>query len=141
MTLKKLSLATAALAASIGVALAGGAFNGFPIVGDPGNDVCLSFGNNGVCNQFSPAGPATITGNENIPADTGLASGQNPQTVLIPSALLGSYNARINRLIGGDFGTNLWQRGTTPVSAATPSTTVIGADRWAVYSSTNTVTV
>jgi hypothetical protein len=49
--------------------------------------------------------------------------------------------AKGNALIGGDASTNLWQRGTTPVSAATPSTTVIGADRWAVYSSGNTVTV
>lgn len=139
--MKKLLIAAAGLAVSASVALAGGAFNGYPIVGDPGNDVCLSFGNNGVCNQFSPAGPSATTGAENIPADTNLPSGQNPQTVLIPSSLLGGFNNRVNRLIGGDFTTNLWQRGTTPLSAATPSTSTMSADRWAIYSSGNTVTV
>jgi hypothetical protein len=139
--MRKLLIASAALAASVGVAIAGGAFNGFPIVGDPGNDVCLSYGNNNVCNQYSPAGPNGITGVESIPADTNNASGTNPQTVLIPSALVGGFNNRVNRLIGGDFNTNLWQRGTTPLSSATPSTPVMGPDRWAVYSSTNTVSV
>lgn len=138
--LKKLSLSILAVGLTAGIALAGGAFNGFPIVGDPGNDICLSFGNNGVCNQFSPAGPNSSTGIESIPADTN-STNQGQQTVLVPSVLLGSYNTRVNRLIGGDFGINLWQRGTTPVSGASPSTAVIGADRWAVYSSTNVVTV
>jgi len=44
MIKRKLSLTALALMASAGIALAGGAFNGFPIVGDPGNTTCLSFG-------------------------------------------------------------------------------------------------
>lgn len=94
-----------------------------------------------ICGQTIPAGPPAITGIELIPADTQLSNGAPPQTVAIPSAMLGSLNSKVNRLIGGDLNTNLWQRGTTPVSAASPTTTVIGADRWAVYSASSQVTV
>lgn len=94
--MKKLLLASVFLAGSIIAALAAGAFNGFPEIGDlTGTTNCLSFGNNGVCNQWSPAGPATITGNEQIPADSG--TNTQPVTVLIPPAALGAgpyvYNA------------------------------------------------
>lgn len=140
------ALGLIAAAAVSSVALAAGLFPGFPIVG--GSSYCSSYSGTGgggtfgtVCNSTVPAGPAVTTGTELIPADTGLASGQQPQTVLIPSSLVGSLNGRVNRLIGGDFATNLWQRGTTPLSAATPSTTTMAADRWGVYSSGNTVTV
>lgn len=92
-----------------------------------------------ICAQTIPAGPSAPTGVETIPVDTNTASGQ-PASAVMPTAMLG-FNTRKNRLIGGDFATNLWQRGTTPVSAATPTTSVIGADRFAVYSSGNTVTV
>ena len=92
------------------------------------------------CNSFVPSGPPVVTGSELIPADTQLANGQQPQTVLIPSSTLGSPNSQVNQLIGGDFATNLWQRGTT-FSALTPTTATITADRTYVYSSGNTVTV
>lgn len=128
-----------ALLISAQSAFAGGAFSQYPITGIPDNTTCQSYGNNGVCNQYNPAGPSEDSGGWVIPMDTGLPGG-GTQTVITPLSLLG-FNSRVNRLIGGDFGTNLWQRGTTPVSAATPSTTVVGADRWAVYSSGNTVTV
>jgi hypothetical protein len=85
--LKKLGLSIAALFISH-AALAAGAFNGYPEVGDLAGTTCLSFGNNAVCNQFSPIGPVTITGNEQIPADT--QSGNQPYTVLIPPAALGA---------------------------------------------------
>jgi hypothetical protein len=88
---KKLSLYLAALVATVSIAFAGGAFNGFPIVGDTtGTVTCLSFGNNGVCNQFSPAGPANLVGSATIPADTnvqGAAAPTNPATVNIPAVL------------------------------------------------------
>lgn len=151
------------------LAWAAGMFSGFPIAGGPsycssvsgtgvgtgsgtfsgtqpgqfgqGSPSSGSGGNFGVvCNVNVPAGPE-VSGTFLIPADTQFQQGQQPQTVLIPLALAGGYNDRVNRLIGGDFNTNLWQRGTTPVSAASPSTTVMGADRWAVYSSGNVVTV
>src|ERR1035437_2172867 len=129
---KKFFLGATALAMSVGIAVAGGAFNGLPIVGDPGNTTCLSFGNNGVCNQYSPAGPSSLTGEELIPADTGNLNGQNPQTVLIPSGLLGNAT---NRLIGGDMTTNLAQRsntakGVTALATLSPTAAVITADRW-----------
>lgn len=93
------------------------------------------------CNVVAPAGPATTTGQELIPADTGLPNGQQPQTVLIPNSYLGPLNLKINRVVGGDFGTNLWQRGTTPVSAASPTTAVMSADRFWAISASNVITI
>ena len=125
---KKLLLGLA-IAAIPAIALGAGAFNGWPIIGDPGNTTCLSFGNNGVCNQFSPVGPVSPTGNELIPADTGF---NNPATVLIPSGLLGNSQ---NRLIGGDMTTNPAQRlsttkGIASVAGLSPTAAVMTADRW-----------
>lgn len=140
--MKRLALGVAALVACVGLAFGAGQFPNYPIVGGASYCGGYSTGPTGqVCVVTVPAGPATTTGLELIPADTEIANGGQPQTVTIPSPLIGSINAKANRLIGGDFFTNLWQRGTTPVSAASPSTTVIGADRWAVYSSGNVVTV
>lgn len=141
--LRKLGLSALAITASISYALAGGAFNGLPIVGVPANTNCLSYGNGGVCNQYSPAGATTITGNEVFPADTQLPNGQNPQTELIPLSFVIAHGQGSNRnaLIGGDFNTNLWQRGTTPISATTAATATYSADRWFAYSSGNTLTI
>lgn len=141
----KLVAGLAAVAISGALVHAAGFFPGFPVVGGPA--YCVSTNQPGgpgtptVCTNTAPAGPNATAGNELFLADTHLSQGQSPQSVLVPSALVGSINAKFNRLAGGDFNTNLWQRGTTPVSAASPSTTVIGADRWAVYSSGNAVTV
>lgn len=91
--LKKLSLACAALIAAASIAYAGGAFQGWPLVGGNGTSNCLSTGNNGVCNQFQPAGPSVLTGNETIPADTnipGAGSNAVPATLVIPSNLFGN---------------------------------------------------
>lgn len=131
-----------ALAAASTLALAAGNWSTLPIIG--GNAFCggTTTGVGGqICSTNIPAGPPALTGTETAPVDTNYLNGAPPATANLPIALFGSVNAKQNRLIGGDFATNLWQRGTTPVSAATPSTTVIGADRWAVYSSGNTVTV
>lgn len=140
---KKLALGSVALIATVGIALAGGAFNGYPIVGDPGNTTCLSLGNGGVCNQFSPAGPTGVTGNELIPADTGNLNGANPQTVDIPVSLLGNS---VNRLIGGDMTTNLNQRpsttkGVASIAGLSPTAAVITADRWWTIAAAAGVTV
>ena len=125
---KKLLLGLAILAIPT-IALGAGAFNGWPIVGDPGNTTCLSFGNNGVCNQFSPQGPTGLRGDELIPADTGF---NNPATILIPTSILGNS---VNRLIGGDMTTNPAQRlsttkGIASVATLSPTAAVITADRW-----------
>lgn len=136
---KKLGLTSLAIAATIGAALAGGAYSNFPVVGVPANTDCQSYGNNGVCNQYRPAGPSGVTGYEIVPADTQNANGQNPQTVDIPVNLL-NFSALKNIIMGGDFFTNLWQRGTT-FTSATPTTAALTADRWFMYSSGNTVTI
>jgi hypothetical protein len=82
-------LGTVALISTIGVALAiSGNQIGFPIVG--GASYCGSFGNGGVCNQTTPAGPTITTGNETIIANTNLPGGQNPQTVLMNMATIGA---------------------------------------------------
>lgn len=97
--LKKSGYVALSLLALLGVAVAGGAFQGYPLVGGLGT-TCLSTGNGGVCNQFWPAGPSVVTGNETIPADTnvqGAGSSGNPSTVAIPLAAIGvgpySYEA------------------------------------------------
>ena len=143
-----------------------GTFFGFPIVGQgayclttvnplsSGNTfnpaltppVAPPFGSGvagtGNCTSVAPAGPA-FTGNEQMVANTNLPGNQNPQTVLMPASLLASRGegSERNSLIGGDFDTNLWQRGTTPISATTASTTTMSADRWGAYSSGNTLTI
>jgi hypothetical protein len=92
---KKLGLALYALLAITGVAVAG-AFTGFPIVGDPGNDICLSFGNptSAVpCNQYSPIAPTTVPPLSTFPADTnvqGAGANSNPVTVNVPVGLTGA---------------------------------------------------
>ena len=96
----------------------------------------------GICGQVMPAGPIALTGSELIPADTGLALGAPPQTVVIPSGLLGSAS---NRLVGGDFDTNLAQRlntakGITALANVTPTAAIITADRWWVVSPLAAVT-
>ena len=85
--LKKSGLFILAVGLTASAALGAGYYSGLPGVGVSANTNCLSYGNNNVCNQYQPAGPATLTGNEQIPADTGL---NNPATVLIPSNLFGN---------------------------------------------------
>jgi hypothetical protein len=93
--MKKLLLATFGLILTGALAFAGGIWNGFPIIGNPSNTVCLSFGNNGVCNTYVPG-----TYLNNVPAtamfmsDTGL-TGTNgldviPQSVYVPAGLTGA---------------------------------------------------
>lgn len=88
--MKKSVLAALLLIGSLGAALAQGAFPNYPTVGVPADTECLSYGNNSVCNQYRPAGPTAITGNETVPADTNLANGANPQTVRIDITSLGA---------------------------------------------------
>lgn len=140
--LKKLGLSIFAVGLTASIALGAGVFSQFPILGVPDNTNCLSFGNNGVCNQYSPAGPTSTTGNETILLDSNLPNGQQPSSFLAPLSSLqnSSQGAFRNALIGGDFNLNLWQRGTT-FTAATPTTAAMTADRWFMYSSANTVTI
>lgn len=91
--LRSLAVGLFALAAVSG-AYAAGYFPGFPIVGQP--SYCSSFttagvpGTTPVCNVTVPAGPTNVPSTATFPADTGLASGQQPQTVLIPLVMTGA---------------------------------------------------
>ena len=97
--LKKLGLGLVGLAFSAGLAFAAGAFDGFPIVGDTtGTTKCLSYGNNNVCNQYSPAGPATVTPGSLMPADTG--ANNQPFTILVPAVLTGAVVQTASPLTG-----------------------------------------
>lgn len=142
--LRSAAVGLLALAVASTAVYAAGLFPGFPIVG--GASYCSSYSGTGgagqVCNVMVPAGPVAITGNELIPADTGLASGQQPQTVVIPTSMIAGIGqgSERNRLRGGDFTINLWQRGTT-FTAATPTTAAYTADGWWMYSSGNTTTI
>lgn len=89
----------------------------------------------GICGQTVPAGPPSITGEELIPLDIntgGTASGGPVQSAVVPSSLLGNAS---NRIIGGDFTTNLAQRlntakGVTALATLSPTAAVMTADRW-----------
>ncbi len=111
-------IALALLLASPAMAQNQGYFGGFPLVVPP------------------------LTGAETIPADTELTGGQSPQTERLGVNALANYAAANtslmrNLLIGGDAGTNLWQRATTGASVTT-TVTYGGPDRWAYWSGTNT---
>jgi hypothetical protein len=88
--MKKLLLALGALvvAGTVG-ALASGYFPGWPIVGSAANSTCVNYFN-GSCAQYAPAGPPTLTGAETVPADTNVASGGGPATVLITTCQFGA---------------------------------------------------
>lgn len=141
--MKRLALGLAALVAAGGIAFGAGQFPGYPIVGGASYCGGFSTGTAGqVCTVTVPAGPVAITGNELIPADTQLANGAQPQTVTIPTSMIAAIGqgSERNRLRGGDFTNNLWQRGTT-FTALTPTTAAYTADGWWTYSSGNTTTI
>lgn len=87
--LKKLGLSVLALTLTAGLAIAGGAFQGFPLVGGDGVSNCLSYGNNNVCNQYQPAGPSDVPPLSTLPADTNI-QGSGLSTVAIPLSLTGA---------------------------------------------------
>ena len=116
-----------ALAGGLAAHAAGFLTNGLPVAGG---------------SQFPSTLP--LTGNETIPLDTNLPSGQSPQSEAATTnqiagfvRSLGGMNDWKNFLIGGDATTNLWQRGTTG-SSVTTTATYGGPDRWAYWSGTNT---
>lgn len=88
----KLSRFIAGAVALLGVstvAYAAGMFGNLPIVG--GAAYCALYAGDGVtCSGSVPAGPTALTGNELIPADTGVSGGSSPQTVLIDVSTLGA---------------------------------------------------
>src|ERR1700740_1650075 len=91
----------AVLAGSLSVAaFAGGIFQGYPVLSSasfcgstnsqsPSTTVPGTLPSGSVCTETVPAGPTSMTGNELVAADTGLANGGVPQTIRIPTSALG----------------------------------------------------
>lgn len=87
MKLSRLLAAGALALAFTAPAFADGFFSKWPVVA--GAAYCALFAGDGTtCAANVPAGPTALTGSERIPADTKLANGASPQTVLIPPAVL-----------------------------------------------------
>src|ERR1035438_2144363 len=87
--MKRIAWGLAALVAAVGIAAAAGNFPYWPLVGGGTQCSGYSTGTTGqVCINTVPAGPAIVTGNETIPADTNLPTGQQPQTVLLSLAAI-----------------------------------------------------
>lgn len=91
--MKKILLAFGLLVGGAVAAIAAGAFSNYPGVGVTANSVCTSYGNNGVCNQYQPAGPTYLQGTETFPADTNYVNPQGatiqPYTITVPTSLFG----------------------------------------------------
>lgn len=126
-SLKKLLLAGAFALASINAAGAAGLLtNGLPPAGGTQYPTTLPF-----------------TGLETLPLDTNLTQGLNPAS---ESATLNQIQSSIfgepgmaglrNSLLGGDFGTNLWARGTSVGSITT--SVLYTANNWFAWSGTST---
>lgn len=81
--MNKLLLTIATFLFGVGAAF-GQAFPNYPTVGVPANTECLSYGNNGVCNQYRPAGPNALAPTATFPADTNSSNGSMQQTVRVP---------------------------------------------------------
>jgi hypothetical protein len=125
------ALGVGVLALSALGALATGYFPGFPIAG--GASYCAGTSVSGTCAVTVPAGPV-LTGNELVPADTQLPSGQQPQTVLIPTgAIAGATWTNSRNLLGNGALNGTQVNGTSAVTCATtssPTTAALSADRW-----------
>lgn len=89
-TVKKFLLAISGLAFMGGIALADqGQFGYYPTVGKGATSAGTTVDGN-TSSGTIPAGPGTLPGTAYFPADTGLAQGQTPQTVIVPAVLTGS---------------------------------------------------
>lgn len=125
----KMALAGLALIATPSLLYAAGMFNTYPIVG--GAATCANFATNPTtgavlttCNGPAiPAGPTIVTGNELVPADTGLTQGLNPATVRVPMASLNALPITV-----------------TTVSATAPTTVAANNSGGVCYVSTTTIT-
>lgn len=95
MRFKKSLAALAFAGLAVTSAYAAGLFPDYPVVG--GASYCAGSSQSATgsiigavtgCPNTVPAGPTIVTGNEQVPADTRLANGVQPQTVLLPLASL-----------------------------------------------------
>lgn len=87
---RSLGLAAVVLVAGLSAAYAGGFFQNYPVLGASSTAFCSLYAGDGVtCVENTPAGPATFTGSELVPADTQLSNGNQPQTIRVPMTSLG----------------------------------------------------
>lgn len=105
-----IGLAVAGSIALSTLAFAAGLFPDFPVVGSATYCAGSSSTATGTiigaitgCPNQVPAGPTIVTGNEQIPADTRLASGAQPQTVLVPMASLNALPITVQTVTGGSI--------------------------------------
>lgn len=84
---KRLTLAAFALVAFASLAFSQGSgfWPNWPLVGSASYCVTTV---NGTCTATVPAGPTVVTGNENVPANTGSSGASAPTNILVPLASL-----------------------------------------------------
>lgn len=97
--IKKLFIAALACFGIATAAYAAGLWQGYPVAGGP--SYCNSIVN-GVCNQTIAAAPETSSRGY-IPSDSGLPGGQTPQTVLIPTSVMGGGVQSVAPLTGASI--------------------------------------
>jgi hypothetical protein len=83
---------------------------------------------NGTFTTILCSGNATIGGDLTV-SGAGTFSAMTASTAIINGSVASAHTGFKNKIIGGDFGTNPWQRGT---SFTSPATGVFTADRWQV---------
>lgn len=90
LKLAAIAVALAALVAFPALSIAGYWNTTWPIISGASYCAGYSTGTSGqVCVNTVPAGPTAVTGNELIPVDTALASGQQPQSALMKVLSIG----------------------------------------------------
>ena len=142
---KKILAATTAAALALGGPSGSFGAGFYPNLPVPGGQAYCYNTVNGVCQGTVPSGAPSVTGSETTEIDTGLSSGQFPQSENVPLSALG-LPFGINRLVGGDMMTNLAQRlsttkGIASLAGFSPTAAVVTADGWWAYSTGSQVTV
>lgn len=102
MKSKRLMLAVGLLAC-LATPLLAGMWSNYSTVGTAAHCASSNFAGSGTvtttnCTTTVPAGPTSVTGNETVPADTNLASGQVPQTVTMSMANLNALPITVQAL-------------------------------------------
>lgn len=129
-----------AVAGSIGfatIAYAAGLWPDLPVVGSASYCAGNSSSATGTiiglvtgCPNTVPAGPTIVTGNEQIPADTRLASGVAPQTVLLPMASLNALPITFSTLLAGSNAYSITSTNTSGGVAVIGPATITQATVW-----------
>ena len=145
---KLLALGAAVVALSGGIALAAGIFPGFPIMF--GSSYCNAYSIDGkTCASTIPAGPTQMSGNEQIPGDTEIASGVPPQTVVFTPPTLAQTTMIASTFTAGSSVTvpnsvyiyDLYQNGTIASAAITLPANPANNQSFTLYTSSTVTSV